>query len=204
MQRGKNWKQKIFLVLQGIQWLIVRYFLSWKDFLIIAQRFIAGYSRRAIMSPGGMTEKGQSRSLPYLRFVSVVPPGLSEGSVLLPSDKSLGYYQPSLRDSGTLAQYELPIKFSEEPHFLICAFAPLRETPFSVTVQSKEVNFTTETQRTLRIKEQRLKFEQGSCLKHQYAIFTHFLLFLCALCVSVVFSCPSYFRWLKCYVSAYY
>jgi len=50
---------------------------------------------------------------------------------LLPSDKSLGYYQPSLRDSGTLAQYELPIKFSEEPHFLICAFAPLRETPFS-------------------------------------------------------------------------
>ncbi len=51
---------------------------------------------------------------------SVVPTGLGNAVPWQPSDKSLGYFQTSLRDNPRFARCDLPIKIPEEPYFLGC------------------------------------------------------------------------------------
>ena len=67
--------------------------------LIIAQQFTAGLSVSipTDFSPGGTTENGRIAKMKLI--TSVVPSGLkTRKRPRLPSDKSLGYYQISLRE----------------------------------------------------------------------------------------------------------
>ena len=70
-----------------------------KGHLIIAQQFTAGLSVSIAtdFSPGGTAENGESAKMKLI--TSVVPPGLKNRMrPRLPSDKSPGYYQISLRE----------------------------------------------------------------------------------------------------------
>ena len=67
--------------------------------MIIAQPFTAGLlvSTPTDLSPEGTTENGQVAKMKLI--ASVVPSGLkTQNETRFPSDKSLGYYQISLRE----------------------------------------------------------------------------------------------------------
>ena len=93
--------------------------------LIIAQQFTAG-SRMPLsvdLSPVGTVE--EFRCLPRRSTFSVVPSGLKQSLVhRYPSDKSLGYYQKSLRDNVLLNDVRRRISVEQQgrcPGLSCCA-----------------------------------------------------------------------------------